>query len=237
MVDTENTANDNDTVDVPVVEAPSWMWDENTAGAGDRPEWLPEKFKTVADGIKSYNELEKVLGSSPKEYSFEKAGDWLESDHPAMKKMTEFAKSKHVSQDVFDVMLGSTAEYLNEFSVNAEQEKAALGENAEERLELINNWAKSNLSEDSFYALTGNLNTAQSVMAIEEIRNLMIGDNTMIPSSNDSSQSNADSMEDIQSEMNANFDKYKTDTKYRREIASRIEKISKQSGFIDKNGF
>lgn len=37
------------------------------APAGDRPDWLPEKFKTVEDFVKSHAELEKKLGSGNKE--------------------------------------------------------------------------------------------------------------------------------------------------------------------------
>lgn len=36
-----------------------------TAAAGDRPAWLPEKFKTPEDFAKSYAELEKKLGGKP----------------------------------------------------------------------------------------------------------------------------------------------------------------------------
>jgi len=215
-------------------QEPSWMLDANTAGVGDRPEWLPEKFKTVADGFKSYNELEKVLGSAPKEYNFEKGQGWFESDHPAMKGLAEAAKSKHISQDAFDAILDSTTQYLNEFSVDIDKERAELGENAEERIQVIDNWAKSNLSEDAFYALTENMNTAKSVMALEEIRNLMMNNNTMIPNGNDADQNNSESIEEIQMDMNSNFDKYQSDAKYRKEISARIERASKNSSFIDK---
>ena len=34
---------------------------------GDRPEWLPEKFKSPEDMSKAYSELEKKLGQSPEE--------------------------------------------------------------------------------------------------------------------------------------------------------------------------
>ena len=40
---------------------------QTQAEAGtDRPEWLPEKFKTPEDFAKSYGELEKKIGSMPK---------------------------------------------------------------------------------------------------------------------------------------------------------------------------
>ena len=32
----------------------------------DRPEWLPEKFKSAEDMAQAYSELEKKLGQAPK---------------------------------------------------------------------------------------------------------------------------------------------------------------------------
>jgi hypothetical protein len=33
----------------------------------DRPQWLPEKFKSAEDMAQAYSELEKKLGQAPKE--------------------------------------------------------------------------------------------------------------------------------------------------------------------------
>ncbi len=86
-------------------ETPSWYWDANTPGQGDRPEFLPEKYKSVADVAKAYKELESRLGTAPKEYDFSKGESWIESDYEPFQQMAEFAKSKHVPQDVMDKML------------------------------------------------------------------------------------------------------------------------------------
>ena len=78
-----------------------WYIDNDTPGEGERPEWLPEKFKTVRDAVESHGELEKKLGSAPSEYDFGDFKDVFDKDHDAFKSLTSFAKEKRVSQDVF----------------------------------------------------------------------------------------------------------------------------------------
>lgn len=215
---------------------PSWHYDEGMPGSGDRPEWLPEKFKTVADAAKSYSELEKRLGNAPKEYDLSKGEKWIDKEYEPFKEMLDVAKSKHVSQDVMDKMLDSVGKYLDEFKIDYSQEKAKLGENADQRLEVIDNWAKSNFSKETYDALTNNLNTADAVKAIEEVRNKMNANATAIPTGQDILPG-APTLQEVQSELNKNLDKYKTDPTYRAKITSMIELASKNSGYEDKRAY
>jgi len=217
-----------------VTEAPSWNWDENTVGTGDRPDYLAEKFKSVADAAKSYNSLEKKLGTAPKEYDFSLSKSWLDPDFEPLKEAAQFAKEKHVSQDVMNQILGAATMYLEENTVKTTDEIAKLGANANERLTLINNWAKSNFTESTFNALTSSMDTAESVVAMEEIRNKMLNNITAIPSSNDSNTNSAQSLAEVQGELNNNLAKYKSDPKYRKEISAKLEAASSNSSFTDK---
>lgn len=226
-----DTANENS--NAPENEAPSWMWDENTPGTGDRPDFLPEKFKTVADAAKSYVHLEKKLGSAPNEYSFEAAGNWIDPNHEAFKEAAELAKSKHVPQEVFDKLLGATNQYLTEQTGVDTDEVAKLGENAEERLSTLDLWMKNNFSDKVYKAFTDIVDTAETVTALEEVRNMMLGNNQQIPNSNEASESTL-SMEEIQDELTENLDKYKNDSKYRKEIQDKINQVAGKTGFVDK---
>lgn len=52
-------------------QGPSWYIDESTPGLGERPDWMPRKYKTAADVGKAYTELEKKLGAfvgAPEKY-------------------------------------------------------------------------------------------------------------------------------------------------------------------------
>ena len=215
--------------------APSWWIAEGMPGQGDKPDWLSSKFKTVADMAKSYGELEKRVGTAPDDYDLSKA-PWIDPDYAPFQEMKEFAKSKRVPQEVMDKVLESMDKYMNEFTIDYSEERAKLGDNASMRITVLDNWAKANLSKDSYSALTENLKTAESIKALEELRGKMMEGNTTIPSGNESAVTNAPSMADIQSELTNNLTKYKTDTVYRRDLQARMELASKNSGYVDKQG-
>lgn len=203
----------------------TWHWDDNTPGQGDRPEWLQPKFKSVAEAAKSFNELEKVKGSAPQAYDYEAGKSWIEPDYEPFIEMADFAKKNHVPQAVMDKFLGAVGSYLDEFKVDMNEEKQKLGTNASERLQKLNNWAQSNLSEKSFQALSAGMRTAEAIEALEEIRNKMLGQSSMVPGGNDSTTTSGMSMEEYRSELNANFTKYKTDPHYRKEMERKLEGI------------
>lgn len=204
---------------------PSWYWDENTPGTGERPSYLPDKYKTVADVAKAQRELESRLGSAPKDYDFSKGDSWIEPDYEPFIEMAEYAKSKHVPQDVMDKFLGTVGLYLDEFKTDINEERAKLGENATQRLQTLNNWAKSNLSEKSFQSLSAGMRTADAIEALEEIRTKMLSTNTLVPNGNSGAVSGGSTIEEYRSELNANFDKYKTDPHYRKEMERKLESI------------
>lgn len=216
---------------------PSWWWDEGIPGTGEKPEWYSDKYKSVAEKARAHSELEKRLGSAPNEYDLSKGEKWIEPDYVPFQEMLDLAKSKHVSQEVMDKMLDSVGRYLDEFSPNYAEEKTKLGEKAEERLQTIDNWAKANFSKETYEALTDNLRTADAVKAIEEVRNKMNSSATTIPNANSDSNTTAPTMQEIQSEMNNNLAKYKTDPAYRAQLQAKMEMAAKSSGYSDKQAY
>lgn len=206
-------------------ETPSWYWDENTPGIGDRPSYLPEKYKTVADVAKAQRELESRLGQAPSEYDFSKGQGWIEPDYEPFVEMAEFAKANHVPQAVMDKFLDTVGLYLDEFKPDLNEEKAKLGEKATERLQVLNNWAKSNLSEKSFQTLTAGMRTADAIEALEEIRSKMLGSNTLVPNGNAAVTQAGMTIEEYRSELQTNFKKFKEDPAYRKEMERKLEGI------------
>lgn len=242
IMDGEKKPDDNNNVDISAGDTgqpdqsaePSWWWDANTPGSGERPDWLPEKYKSAEDTARAFKELEKRLGAAPEEYDWAKGDGWIDMDYQPFHDMAAFAKSKHVPQEVMDKMLETVGMFMDEFKVDYAEEKMALGENAEERLRVLNNWAKSNFSEETYKALTGNLRTADAVKAIEEMREKMINNNTTIPTGNEVAQ-NSPSLSDVQLELNQNLEKYKSDPNYRKEIQRKMAAASAQSQYVDKH--
>lgn len=229
---TEQLANSSESVEA---SEPSWWIDDKTPGVGDRPEWLPEKFKSAADISKSYSELEKRLGTTakaPEQYDFSK-GDWIDSENASIKEFVDFAKEKNVPQEVMDKMMESMGSYIDSFDVSYEAVKAELGPDAEERLQLLDNWSRATFGEEVANELSNGMITASQIKAVEAMRLKMLDENTMVPTDKDSASS-VETVEDITAEMTNNLDKYKTDPVYRREIQRKLEAASKTSQFVDK---
>lgn len=216
---------------------PSWFIDEGVPGVGERPDWLSDKFKTAAEMAKSYSELEKKFSTPPDDYDFTKS-KFIDPDYEPFQELAKYAKDKRVPADVIDKMLETYDKYFDEFSTDYTEEAKKLGENAKERLTVLDNWAKANLSESSYNALTSNLRSADSIKALEELRGKMMSENTMVPNGNDDGKNTQASLDDLKMELQdpSNLKKYKEDAKYRKDYSSRLEVAAKNSGFLDKHG-
>lgn len=125
--------------------------------AGDRPAWLPEKFKTAEDMAKSYTELEKKLGektpaSAPVELP--KGVDipavtkeYQDNGGKLSDKTLEDLKSKGISKDIFDA-------YISGQQAIAREQHNALGEivGGTDNLGKILSWAKTGLTQGEIKA-------------------------------------------------------------------------------------
>lgn len=215
--------------------SPTWFIDEGIPGTGNRPAWLPEKFKTAADMAKAHSELEKRLGTAPDNYDFNKS-KYLDPDYSPFQELQSLAKDKRVPQEVMDKMLESVDKYMDEFNVDYTEEIKKLGDNGRERVVTLDNWAKANLSKDAYEGLTGSLTNAASIKALEELRGKMMSNTPQVPGNNGNVPSTA-SLDDIKMELANNLGKYKSDEGYRKDIQKRLEVAVKNTpGFIDKVG-
>lgn len=215
---------------------PLWYIDDSTPGVGNRPSWLPDKFKTVADLAKSNAELEKRLGTVPDNYDFSKA-KFVNPNYDAFKELQSFAKDKRVSQEVMDKFIDSVDKYINdEYKTDPQQLLKELGDNAKERIEVLDNWSKANLSKDGYEALNKNLGNAAAIKALEELRGKFMSNTPQVPG-NSGNVNNSASLDDIKMELSNNLQKYKTDEGYRKDIQKRLEVAAKNTpGFVDKVG-
>ena len=136
-----------------------------------------------------------------------------------------------------DKLNDSLNKYVDEFSTNEDEEIKKLGDNAAERLKTLDNWAKANLSQESYNALTSNLRNADSIKALEELRGKMMSSTPQIPNGNDGAVHNTATLDDIKMELSNNLAKYKADPVYRKDIENRLTVAAKNApGFVDKVG-
>lgn len=204
---------------------PKWWLDEKTPGIGDRPEWLPEKFKTAADISKSYTALEKKLGSAPSEYDLSKGDIWIEKEDPLVTDLVGFAKESNVSQEFMDRMLSNIGAMVTKDMVDESKEIEKLGENGKERVEIVNNWLESNVSKEAATALTDAVFTADGFRALEEIRNMVNKGKSIVPN-NEQVSGTPSTTASIAEEIKRNFDKYQEDSDYREAIKARMAKAA-----------
>lgn len=217
-------------------DAPTWFIDDGIPGVGARPAWLPEKFKTVADLAKSNSELERKLGATPEEYDFSKS-KYIDPDYVPFQELKQLARDKRVPKEVMDKMVDSVNKYMDEFSTDYTEEFKKLGDNANDRLTTLDNWAKANLSQNSYEALTSNLRNAEAIKALEELRGKMMSGTPTVPNGNNDAVHNTATLEDVKLELQNNLEKYKTDVAYRKDISNRLEIAAKNTpGFVDKVG-
>lgn len=166
----------------------AWFWGDEVPGTGDAPEWLKsDKYQTVADQAKAYPELEKKFGSfvgAPEEYEIPGADTFakdidlpegvdfnLNKDDPLLQAFVPVAKEMGINQEGFNRLVGlyikqQAADYAADFE-NAAEQKALLGDSADERIANIDRWAKANMDDDLYGKLAESLTTAASVEAIE----------------------------------------------------------------------
>lgn len=181
-------AESNETTTETTTETPQWAYAEGLAGEGDKPEWFKDsKYKSVADQAKAYAGLESKLGGftgAPDEYEVSMPdgieGE-IQSDDPMLEKFTVWAKDNNLNQEAFTSLQHMFIE--NEFNntgVSRESELAALGDNAQSRLQNIDAFAKANLSEDEYDGILAATTTAAGVKAVEA---LIAKTRTTIPTS------------------------------------------------------
>lgn len=119
--------------------------------------------------------LADISGQAPEKYEMvmpelpEGVQIDVDSEQPLLKWWEETARSKGLSNEDFNK--GIEAFVQNEIAglPDRDTQLNLLGENATQRIESADLWAKKNLSESSYAAIANMASTAEGVKAIEEI--------------------------------------------------------------------
>jgi len=165
----------------------------------DRPEWLPEKFASAEDMAKSYGELEKLIGGKKDEYrdiilselAEESRAEAPESpDKYELPSLVEGISEEMVNENPLTEWwrnrcheIGATNEefqdginqYIDKLMLpnqpNLESEVEKLGENAQERLDHVTNFAQTFFTPEQFELISATLGTsAEGIEALERIQ-------------------------------------------------------------------
>jgi len=163
------------------------------ADAISRPENVPEKFwnddtKAVNNDavLESYNQLSSKFGAftgAPEAYEYTLSeqltenGVELAADDPLISSFNEIAKEANMSGEMANKLVNMfvESEYAKSgASGEAEEARIAeemgkLGDNANQRVNNIDNWAKANLTPEQAEGLQDAATTAAGVQAIEAL--------------------------------------------------------------------
>lgn len=161
--------------------------------AQERPEWLPEKYKSPEDLAKAYKELESKLGKKDEDlraqiekeiqeqaYANRPAdkGDYqlpdivdesLAVDNELLNWWAEHAYESGLSQDEFAKGIEIYAQTMMASQPDLESEKAKLGDNAGARIQSASMFASNFFPKEAMPAIERMCETHEGILAIEAV--------------------------------------------------------------------
>lgn len=201
MSDEQTITESNESQDQSYTEGGSTIsTDSGEQNEVERPDWLPPKFETPEQLSHSYQELERKFHTRRDEIKNELVGELNEEagkdtpispgdyqvslvdedgadidfnqDDPKLDWFRGKAHEMGLTNDEFSDIV---AEYTNISSTSGpdwEVESQDLGEHADRRLERVDTWANSTLSEDAYSTFAAIPASSAMVKAFEEIMQL-----------------------------------------------------------------
>lgn len=168
----------------------------------ERPEWLPEKFKTPEDLAKSYSELEKTLKEkgkvAPEEYELPEDVD-LNVDDDVFKGFIDVAKDANLSNE----QLSSVLRYAQESGIldnpDYDEEMKKLGKDKDDILNGLTNYATSKLSEQEAETLSSMVYTAEQAKLLNKI--IRSNTSATVPAKLDTAATSVDTLQSQLDEM------------------------------------
>ncbi len=169
----------------------------------DRPEWLPEKFKTEKDLVESYHNLEKKMGQKEEDLKRsweeelnkvafenrpEKKGDYIlpenidqtmSADNPLLKWWVDHSFDNGFSQDEFAEGIEMYRKVANIGMTDPQSEMKQLGDNATERVQAVEMWSNKFFSPEQHAEIANLCATAEGVKAMETVMNALKGSSVL----------------------------------------------------------
>lgn len=208
-------------------EAPDeWFWAEGVPGQGPRPDFLPEKFSSVADAAKARGQLEKKLGAftgAPEEYDFEELG--LDKEQHTLKELSALGKELNMSQDGFEKLVTKLMGAQDaESEVDMEAEVSKLGEEGERLMLQYKNFSDNHLMAEEKEQVKSWIKSAEDLKVFTAMVKGIYGkrlptDNTMYMGNH------GDSEAQVRSDIAKNLDRYRNDKVFQKDIRNRLDRL------------
>jgi len=163
-------------------ETPAWMLSEGVTGEGDRPDWFSDKYDSVAEQAKGYNELSTRLGGftgAPEEYTLSAPEDmgmrpdgsaWLNDGDPSVEFIREIGKAHNMNQDMFDALTHGWLKHTTEaLQQTHKAEMEALGPQGPAMINGLAQWGSTHLPAEAQDVFRSMATTADQVKVLEMI--------------------------------------------------------------------
>ena len=151
-----------------------WFHADGVKGEGDKPDWLADKYKSVAEQAKAYVGLNKKIGDfqgAPEKYEIpEIENAKFDAEDPVLNEFMDFAKEKNMSQELFNDLMGKYVGVIKGAQPDAEAEMKKLGVNAKQDLQILSQWASNNLDQNEYNLFKSMMKTADVVQLFDKIR-------------------------------------------------------------------
>ena len=156
----------------PALGEGEYFLSDGIKGVGDTPEWYKaDKYKSVAEQAKAYTELEKKFGGftgAPKDGYAVVEG--VEQDDSLWQELVSFGERTNMSQsalnDAWEIL---TAQEQAVEEVSMEMELQKLGDNAVERVKVVEQFMKNNLDADTYERVRYGVNSAEAIELVEAL--------------------------------------------------------------------
>ena len=163
----------------------------------ERPEWLPEKYKTPEDLAKAYKELESKIGTkeediraklleeinaeafegrpeSPGDYQLPESIDESAAvDNELLKWWSEHSFENGFTQEEFEQGIAMYAQAMEAGQPDLEAEAAKLGDNASARIDAASAFANKFFPKEALPAIERMCETHEGILALEAIQEAM----------------------------------------------------------------
>lgn len=155
------------------VESLSTSYNSLEKKLGQRTDELTKQIRTDIEQERNAKVPEKYeikMPEIPEDINIE-----VHEDQPLLKWWSETARSMGLSQDQFNEGINQFVQNEIAGLPNIEQESQLLGDNAKDRIESADLWAKKHLSENAYSTIAKLSSTADGIKALEEIMALNKG--------------------------------------------------------------
>jgi hypothetical protein len=202
-----------------------WSWAEGVNGEGEKPEWLKERYKSVADQAKAYTELEKKMGEfkgAPKDGYTLDSLEGINADDPLISHFRETFKDLNLSQKGFDRIATEFAQLQQQqATVAIEEEIKKMGPNAKQRIKETVSRIDNKFTPEVAQTIKGWLITAGDFDAFDGL--LASEPRSTAPTYDQAyQQPDYESVKEVLNEKETNWKRYKEDENYRKSVSKRL---------------